>query len=614
MQLKAFKKSFLYGLFYNISIKNKLIIFFLFIVFLPTSIVLIPVYHKSTSIISEKINISLEKNLNTINESIMQKFEEINEISTYIYLTPEVIHYISPDRKTETVDIISEISALEKTLETYYLSDVKKSNLIPRLYIYNRPEYSLYNFSNKVFDLSQIDSEKWYLNLPTKSRYSIVGLSSTKAATGDINTIKFAKRLYALKRQDVPYMALLTIDMDVKEFNKILNYYKPTAKSSIFILNDESSIQLSPDYSLLGRDLSNEKYIHTIIKQAGTTGSFNAKVDNEDVLISYNRINQLNWTIVSVSPVNELYGELILFKRIFYFVSMVCMVLSILFALLLSENIAYPIRKLVKSMSSVQSGNFDITLEYKRNDEFSYLISTYKKMVGEIKELIHKLYISEVNKKEAELVALQAQINPHFLYNTLDSINWMALKHNAPDISTMVTSLSDFFRYGLSKGKNIISLGDEIKQVGSYLCIQKIRFRDKLDYSISFPPEFAGYLTVKLILQPIVENAIIHGIERRRGKGTINISAEKKGDFLELSISDDGITADIDEINLILRDKSNTSKSFGIRNVNERIKQTFGSQYGLEFYANSPSGVLAIIRIPALNTMEGYHVENDYSR
>ncbi len=616
MSLDFYKKALPYKLLHKTSIKNKFIIFFLFIGFLSTSIILIPLYKRAASIITDRINFSAEKNLNSISESLMQKFEEINEISTYIYLTPEVIQSISSDRNNKSVDIIAEMSSLDKVLETYYMTDVRKTSKFPRLYILNRPEYSMYNFSNKVFDLTRIQSEKWYLSLPEKSRYSIAGLSSIELPTGKIDSIRFAKKIFALNRQDVPFLGLLTIDIDVQEFNKLLNYYRLTRNSSLFIINSENTVQLSSEAGQLGQNLNSESYIETIRSYTNSSTSFKSKIDGNEVLISYNKIKELGWTIVSVSKTDELFGELIVFRRAVYVVCIICILLSIIFALILSENIMYPIRKLMKSMRLVQDGNFEINLEYGRNDEFSYLIDSYNRMIHEIKDLINKLYITEADKKEAELLALQAQINPHFLYNTLDLVNWTALSNNVPEISTMATALSDFFRYSLSNGRSIIPLGDEISQVKSYLLIQNLRFKDKLDYRINFPPELSNYLIVKLVLQPIVENAIIHGIERRRGKGIVDITVEKIGDWLKIRISDDGTGGNIEKMNAMLAGPKNSgiSKAFGIRNVNERIKQTFGNEFGIEFQDNIPTGVTATIIIPALEKLEGYHDKNDYSR
>ena len=170
---------------------------------------------------------------------------------------------------------------------------------------------------------------------------------------------------------------------------------------------------------------------------------------------------------------------------------------------------------------------YDIRIRYNRKDEFTQLFSQYNIMLRQTKELIKKLYFSENKKKEAELKALQAQINPHFLYNTLDSINWIALRHKVPEVSHMVTSLSDFFRYSLNKGKNIIVIEDELRQVESYLSIQKVRFKERLDYEIVAEPEVCRHIAVKLILQPLVENALIHGIERRPGKDLSESKHEK---------------------------------------------------------------------------------------
>jgi two-component system sensor histidine kinase YesM len=275
--------------------------------------------------------------------------------------------------------------------------------------------------------------------------------------------------------------------------------------------------------------------------------------------------------------------------------------LSFFIALLLATDIVKPIRKLVTSMSGVKDGNFETNLSYKRNDEFAFLIKRYTTMMQEIKELIEKLYISELTKQKAEvkareyeIKALQAQINPHFLYNTLDSINWLAIKYRAEDISIMVKSLSNFFRYSLNKGRNEIALEDEKKQIESYLMIQKIRFKEKLDFEVAFSPEILKCKTIKLILQPIVENAILHGIEKRKGKGFIGIIGSKVNDHIEIKISDNGVGANIEELNELLSGESDSETSFGIKNVNERIKQYFGERYGMTYYENQTGGVTAV--------------------
>jgi two-component system sensor histidine kinase YesM len=271
-------------------------------------------------------------------------------------------------------------------------------------------------------------------------------------------------------------------------------------------------------------------------------------------------------------------------------------------------------------MSIVKSGNFNIDLTYKRKDEFAFLMKHYKDMMKQIEELIDELYESERKKhkaelkmKDAELKALLAQINPHFLYNTLDSINWLAIKYNVEDISVMVRSLSNFFRYSLNSGKSIITLADEKNQIMSYLQIQHSRFKEKLDYYIEFETEIDECYTVKLILQPLVENAIVHGIEESNNPGFIGIVGKVVNDEIQIKVWDNGLGANVDELNKMLEDNSIAKKSLGIRNVNDRIKHFFGEDYGIRYYNNKEGGTTAILRLRIIKNAEELYVEDDNS-
>ncbi|MGI6622013.1 MAG: methyl-accepting chemotaxis protein [Acetivibrionales bacterium] len=305
-----------------------------------------------------------------------------------------------------------------------------------------------------------------------------------------IDSIKIARKIYEISPSDAIYSALLTIDIETGYFNKILESIKSSPNSTVFILDENDSAILKTnnfnnhDVSFLenckDHKFSNDSY-----------SSWIGEINGDEMLLSVKKINKLSWKIVSISPIKELNKELRSFNRSIYLVIAICALLALLLALLLSNDISKPIRALVKSMSEVKEGNFNIDISYKRDDEFAFLIYRYKKMMTEMQELIDKLYVAELEKnkvelraKEYELKALQAQINPHFLYNTLDSVNWLALKYNAEDISTMVKNLSNFFRYSLSKGKSEITLETEMLQIESYLKIQSIRFKEKLSYSI----------------------------------------------------------------------------------------------------------------------------------
>ena len=614
MLIKHVKAYIQNGFLRNISIKGRLLLYFLFLVLLPTSVISTTVYYKSKSIMTQRVGSSIRKSLDTVEINIMQKFEYINDICTFIYMNPELVKILSSKHPENRMGLINEISTLDRILEAYNAANITKTLLIPKLFVLNRPEYLQFNFSDKVFYLGAIDTEKWYKDLPPRERYTIIGLGKEMTASCTVDTIKFAKRLFGLKNSQIPYSALLTVDIGIQEFNDILRECKPSENSLIYLVDKDCTVVASSDDTFLRMDLKNENYVQNIIADTnGTNEFFIENIGKANMFVSYKKIDSLKWTVILLSPTNELYGELLSFQKVIYTVILICMVSAVAFALLLSENVSHPIRKLAKSMSLVRKGNFDITLDYKRNDEFSYLVNAYEKMVRELKELISKIRVIEEDKREAELKALQSQINPHFLYNTLDSINWLSLKHKVPDISIMVTSLSDFFRYSLSKGKSIILLNDEKLQVESYLAIQKIRFKDKLDYSVEMPQDILNYYTVKLILQPLVENSLVHGIEKKSQKGYISIKARKLCNVIEITISDNGVGADVEELNRILERKSSSS-SFGIRNVDDRIKHFFGNEFGIRYERNGDCGILAVVRIPAVSELEGYNVENDFSR
>ncbi len=604
---------------FRFSIKYRLLFYFLFLIFLPTTIISATVYYKSQNIITEGVYSSAKNNLSMIEKAFRQKVEAVGDVMSLIYFAPELqavfsspyFMYasetvLSPQYSHRRNNLINEMASLDKILDSYSAPDATNLTLFPKLYIYNRPEYLFFNSSEKVTDLIEIQSKEWYSQIPSVGKYCIVGLDRITTDSGPLNTLMLAKRLYGLNHVQLPYAGLLTVDVAINSFNDILTNYKPTRGSTIYLLDRENKIISSSDPANVGAFLPKE--IYDAGEDAKSDKVFDSFVKYTDkrsgTIISYKKMVDPKFIIVSASPSSEMYGELVSFNKVMVIVLVVCLALSFGVAMFLSDNVSYPIRKLVKSMSGVKDGNFDTALHYKRNDEFSFLISTYNKMMGQIKELIDKLYVSELNKKEAELQSLQAQINPHFLYNTLDSVNWLALKHKVPDISTMVTSLSDFFRYSLSKGQNIITLEHEKRQVESYLEIQRIRFRDKLDYAVDFPEEILGYSTIKLILQPIVENAILHGIEKRRGKGRVSISAAKCGELIEIKISDDGIGSDVEELNRMLGENSGNTKAYGIRNVNDRIKNTFGDPYGLTFHNNTPVGVTVVLKIPVVKAPE----------
>jgi two-component system sensor histidine kinase YesM len=272
----------------------------------------------------------------------------------------------------------------------------------------------------------------------------------------------------------------------------------------------------------------------------------------------------------------------------------------------LSKSIYTPIKKLHDVTTTITKNDLQALMTSDNVDEITELGMSFNIMIGKIKELLDSKIKEQENLKKAELRALQAQINPHFLYNTLDTIIWMAESKKTDQVVKIVTALSKFFRISLSKGMDWITIGEEVERIKSYLTIQKMRYRDILDFKIEVDKDVAENTILKLILQPLVENALYHGIKNKRKGGTINVRARRKGeDEVLLEVEDDGIGFTPEKLAKLRAELNNDSgdikmeSGYGIGNVNNRIRLYYGKQYGLSIQSEYSTGTCVTLVIPA---------------
>ena len=248
-------------------------------------------------------------------------------------------------------------------------------------------------------------------------------------------------------------------------------------------------------------------------------------------------------------------------------------------------SITRPIRKLSEVTDQVAKGDLTVRSDVRTGAEVSVLSDSLNTMIDKIDELLEQVKKEQVRLRKAEFELLQSQINPHFLYNTLDAIVWLAEAGEQKKVVSMVGSLSDFFRTSLNQGKDIITIKEELQHSRSYLEIQQMRYQDILNYEIDVPEELHRYLIPKITIQPLVENALYHGIKNKRGPGRIVISGRKEEDFLILQIEDNGIGMSkerLDQVKEGMNQKIPTEKDiYGLYNVNERIRLNFGEKYGI---------------------------------
>jgi two-component system sensor histidine kinase YesM len=288
-----------------------------------------------------------------------------------------------------------------------------------------------------------------------------------------------------------------------------------------------------------------------------------------------------------------------------YLIGGITIILAIVAAFFFTSSIAKPVLDLRNLMKRVEHGDLSVRFSRAPRDEIGDLGLGFNEMIERIQSLIDQVYVEQRSKREAELRILQEQIKPHFLYNTLDTIQWMAQEHRVDDVVSMVGALTSLFRIGLNKGRELISLSDELEHVESYLCIQKMRYEDKLDYSISCDPALRSRQVLRLMLQPLVENAIYHGIKERRGPGTLAVEARVESGDLYLTVRDDGVGINeikLAQLNASLEEGGASVGGYGIHNVHERIRLTFGKPYGLSFKSVYGEGTVVTARHPLLDS------------
>jgi two-component system sensor histidine kinase YesM len=294
--------------------------------------------------------------------------------------------------------------------------------------------------------------------------------------------------------------------------------------------------------------------------------------------------------------------------EVFYLVLLITAIgFSIIATWAISRSIYIPIKRLHDVTTTITKNDLQALVNRDNVDEITELGMSFNIMIGKIRELLEAKIKEQENLKRAELRALQAQINPHFLYNTLDTIIWMAEAQKTDQVVEIVSALSSFFRISLSKGRDWITIGEEIERIKSYLTIQRMRYRDIMDFKIEADEEVLNYTILKLILQPLVENAIYHGIKNKRGRGTIIVRARQKNENeVLLEVEDDGIGLAPEKLAQLLAGLNADSgdikleSGFALGNVNKRIRLYYGIQYGLSIRSEYNTGTCATLVIPAI--------------
>jgi two-component system sensor histidine kinase YesM len=357
-------------------------------------------------------------------------------------------------------------------------------------------------------------------------------------------------------------------------------------KQKIFIVSDTGTIASSNNTELVTGEPYQDQGMMKGIENSIENGknSFNYTLDQKYLAV-FSRADRADWYIVGLIPYTYLNEES---RRIGIYsiaVGLICFLLSILLSLIISRSISVPLKNMVHTMQLVKDGDLSVVIEDKSHDELSEVANRFDEMLVEIKDLLETTKIQEKEKRKAELLALQAQINPHFISNTLNSIKWMASIQGAENIEKLIYSLIQMLNASIGKNDKRITLEEELEYLKSYIVIQEFRYYDKFKVKFDIDDETLHFKLLRFLIQPILENAIIHGIEPLDGQGFILIKAFRDGEDFKITVTDNGVGFSQKRLNEVLQEPSKKNDGFcgiGISNVNDRIKMVYGDKYGVK--------------------------------
>lgn len=410
----------------------------------------------------------------------------------------------------------------------------------------------------------------------------------------------------SIRDRQKTYPCYVAVYYESDSLEKIMNESITFADSVSYIINERDAVIASTDDYLTGMYYVNYEDISSNLMSSNNFIERN--ILGEKLYVSFNAIEQTDWFMVTITPGKPLVNHTSTVLLQFVLICVICIICAYCLAMWQARSISTRISQLVQQMAEGRKGTPVSMPPPTIHDEVGELIETYNYMTGRINELLEKQKETAEELRIAEFNSLQAQINPHFLYNTMDMIHWMALKGQTAEISNAVQRLAKFYKLTLSHKSNFMSIEEELEHVSTYVDLQNMRFKNAIDFVVDVPDELMHDSIPKLTLQPVVENAIIHGILAKADKeGTIVITGWREGGDILLLISDDGVGIPKDKLPAILtgqRVGNSGGTNIAIYNIHKRLKLLYGENYGLKYFSTQGHGTEVRIKLPASDLQE----------
>lgn len=569
------------------SLRTKLLIMFVLLTVIPLILVGVISYVKSIHIISENANSFAKVQAGEVSQEIDVIFQDVKRFTEIGKQESTIQFLINQDNTQEEAKTILNMFSFYREIyqSSKYIRSISIFNLDGKVISERYGVHQLANFPSKNPDYKMLINQKEetliqptvHNGLPVISITSSVISEITDEVIGFINIIVDASAIKdILKKDSLGDTGSFHIETGFGESV----FFSSKGDEGRYFISDWNSIR--------------KKDSGVVTNSSGT------------VVTVFDTVETTGWKVIGQAPTDEIMRDANEIRRLIIFTVVCSIIFTITLYFFISNKLIRPIRLLKQKMSLASLGNLDVKVVNESADEIADLGNSFNSMIAKIKSLLQKSVEEQKQLTKAEFRALQSQINPHFLYNTLDNIIWMAEAKKSTEVIEMTNALSYFFRITLSGGKDWITIREEMEHIRNYLIIQKIRYRDILDVSFHINEDILHYKVLKLTLQPLVENAIYHGIKNKRGKGLIII----KGDFdwngnICIQIIDNGIGIKQERLTAIRQQLTQgvppkrESGGFGMYNVQQRIELYYGKPFGLTINSQYQEGAIICLTIPA---------------
>lgn len=555
-------------------------------------------YNNTHKQVEHQLFQSSEQLFNKYIDGIQFKLNVFDNLTWGIIVNDSVQKILSQADRWEQKDVNEVHEKISKNIDIMYKS--KRVNGIYNIMLYSL-DPGFPRDGHSVSNISVLNQESWGDKIDIDSKDYISFFYDVP--TLDESIVSIVRPIINIASNNWDSIGLLKIDILDKELFGLNTKMDNDYRNSLYILDDENELVYYEGDSQYRE--SGLKTINALHLEDKSVTIHKEVLDNKD-LVFYKNINRYKWKICFITHYSSIYEVIENETKSIIVYGIIVTVLVILITILFSKKFSSRIQVLYRKMLKVQKGNLEITENVNGEDEIGELNTYFNGSIEKIKSLIRENYVEKIERREAELVALQFQINPHFLYNTLESINYIAEIYDCNEICIMSQKLGDMFRYSLNKdSEEFVMLSQEENHIRNYIDIQNIRFDDKYTLVSNVPEEVKRYKILKFILQPIVENSIKYGFNNKE-KGIISIDSQVIDNCLVMVVVDDGLGMDeqiVKEINDSINDMSfnqiqGGGKSIGLRNVNLRIKMTCGEEYGININSVVGKGTEVIFHLP----------------